>query len=38
MISLTGHQDRIRKYYSVCLECAAKGWRPAGFAGVYQRQ
>jgi len=38
MISLTGHQDRIRKYHSVCLECAAKGWRPAGFVGVYQRQ
>jgi hypothetical protein len=38
MVSLTGHEQRRLKYHSVCLECAAKGWRPAGFWGVYQRQ
>jgi len=38
MVSLTGNQDGGHKYYSVCLACAGKGWRPPGFAGVYQRQ
>jgi hypothetical protein len=38
MVSLNGHEDGILKYYSVCLVCAGKGWRPPGFAGVYQWQ
>jgi hypothetical protein len=38
MVSLTGNEHRRHKYYSVCLVCAGKGWRPPGFAGVYQRQ
>jgi hypothetical protein len=37
MVSLTGNENGGRSYYSVCLACAGKGWRPPGFAGVYQR-
>ena len=38
MVSLTGHENGGRTYAAVCLACAGKGWRPPGFAGVYQRQ
>ncbi|HEY6420403.1 MAG TPA: hypothetical protein VIX59_15515 [Candidatus Binataceae bacterium] len=34
-VSLTGAEDGRRKYFTVCFPCANKGWRPPGFAGVY---
>ena len=37
MVTLTGSNHSRRTYSAVCLACAGKGWRPAGFAGVYQR-
>ena len=37
MVSLTGYENGGHTYSSVCLACASKGWRPPGFAGVYQR-
>ena len=38
MVALTGSEKSGRTYNVVCLACAGKGWRPPGFAGVYQRQ
>ncbi len=35
MVSLTGRDNGQRRYYSVCIPCANKGWRPPGFSGVY---
>ncbi len=37
MITLNGYENGSRTHNAVCLVCARKGWRPAGFAGVYQR-
>jgi len=38
MVNLTGSHNSRSTYSAVCLACAGKGWRPAGFAGVYQWQ
>jgi hypothetical protein len=38
MVTLTGHQNGARTHDPVCVACARNGWRPQGFAGVYQRQ
>lgn len=37
MITMNGYENSGRTHNAVCLACAHKGWRPAGFAGVYQR-
>ncbi len=34
-VSLAGVADGHRNYFTVCLPCANKGWRPPGFSGVY---
>ncbi len=36
MVNLAGWDNSRRTYSAVCLACAGKGWRPPGFAGVYQ--
>ena len=35
-VSLTGTEEGVRKPFVVCIPCANKGWRPPGFAGVYE--
>lgn len=35
MVSLTGRENGTVAGYTVCVACANKGWRPPGFAGVY---
>jgi hypothetical protein len=36
MVSLTGHENGSDTHIAICLACAGNGWRPPGFAGVYQ--
>jgi hypothetical protein len=36
MVSFAGNENGSTKYYSVCLSCAGKGWRPSGFNGFWQ--
>jgi hypothetical protein len=38
MVTLTGSENGCQTRAAVCLACAGKGWRPPGFAGVYQWQ
>jgi hypothetical protein len=38
MITLTGCESGSQTHAAVCLVCAGNGWRPPGFAGVYQWQ
>jgi hypothetical protein len=38
MVTLTGSENGRQTHTAICLACAGKGWRPPGFAGVYQWQ